>query len=221
MLTSNFLVNLSVDFDKPTGIGTYLKNIIPHLCSLNPTLLSNKIYSEFKRYSIPRGMTSENGKKGHFKRLFWTQYELPKIYKQISSQLLFSPVPEAPLCQKVSFVTTVHDLIPVRFPGRFSPLSFYYQYYVPQVCRQAQHILTVSQSTADDLVTTYGISSQKITPILLAYDSKYFQPMAVKSTEFYFLYIGRHDSHKNLKRFSVQDKNLKRIEGEGLIGIRR
>lgn len=147
MIQKKLSVNLAVLFDKPTGIGVYLRNLLDHLKILNPTLLTNKLNPEFDCYLIPPGLTPNEGTKGHFRRLIWTQFQLPKIQKKLHSQLLFTPIPEAPLYQKQSFVTTVHDFIPLRFPRRFSPLSIYYRYYVPQVCRQAKHILTVSEST--------------------------------------------------------------------------
>lgn len=93
----------------------------------------------------------------------------------------------------------VHDLIPLRFPRRFSPLTLYARYYVPQVLRQAQHIVCNSVSTADDITRFYQVPAHKITPILLAHDAKNFRFLDLP-TQNYFLYLGRIDPYKNVQR---------------------
>jgi glycosyltransferase involved in cell wall biosynthesis len=193
------IINLSIIFSKPTGISNYAKNIFPYLTSLNPTLLTSEKYPNYNCYSVPNNLTPADGTKGHLNRLIWTQFQLPKIYQKLKSQLLFSPIPEAPLYTNCRFIVMSHDMIPLRFPKRFSPLTPYHLYYVPQVLNQAQHIICNSHATAKDLVDFFHIPSNKITPIPLAYDSSHFQFLNLP-TRNYFLYIGRQDPYKNLQR---------------------
>ncbi|MDM9382163.1 glycosyltransferase family 1 protein [Chlorogloeopsis sp. ULAP01] len=227
---SELLINLSIIFSQPTGISNYAKNLFPYFKSLHPTLLSAQDYPGFNCYSIPDNLTPAQGTKGHFDRILWTQFQLPKIYQKLKSKLIFSPVPEAPLSSNCRFVVMVHDLIALRFPKRFSPLTNYQRYYIPEVLRQAQHIICNSQATAKDITDFYKIPAQKITPILLAYDASHFRPfgeegqgegfflqihsptptlplshsptipLSTSSQRPYFLYIGRHDPYKNLHR---------------------
>ncbi len=173
---SDLLINLSIVFSQPTGISNYAKNLFPYLKSFNPTLLTALNYPEFECYSIPGNLTPANGTKGHLNRLIWTQFKLPKIYKKLKSQLIFSPIPEAPLYSNSRFVVMVHDLIPLRFPKRLSPLTPYFRYYIPQVLQQAQHIICNSQATAKDIADFYQIPEKKITPIPLAHDVNHFRP---------------------------------------------
>ena len=114
--------------------------------------------------------------------------------------MIYSPIPEAPLYSKPRSVVMCHDLIPLRFPRPTSPLTNYFRYVVPQVLKQAEHIICNSQATADDLIDYYGIRASKITPILLGYDRANFYPKeAANSIEApYFLYLGRPDPYKNL-----------------------
>ena len=199
-MSNSLLINLAVLFDKPTGIATYAQNVISSLASLNPTLLSARTFDRFEQYAIAANMTPKEGSKGHFKRLLWTQFELPKIYQQLKADLIYSPIPEAPLYSKSRYVVMVHDLIPLRFPRRTSPLTNYFRYIVPLVLQQAEHIICNSQATAKDISDFYGISANKITPILLGYDKNNFYPR--KTTAYfdrsYFLYLGRQDHYKNL-----------------------
>ncbi|NEU74127.1 glycosyltransferase family 4 protein [Hassallia byssoidea VB512170] len=174
---SNILVNLSIVFSKPTGISNYATNLFPYLKAINPTLLTAQNYPEFNCYPVPDNLTPAQGTKGHLNRLIWTQFELPQISKKLKSQLLFSPLPEAPLFSNSRFVVMVHDFIPLRFPKRFSPLLPYHRYYIPQVVAQAQHVICNSQATANDIIKFCQIPASKITPIPLAHDGNHYYPL--------------------------------------------
>ncbi|MEH1965517.1 glycosyltransferase family 4 protein [Nostoc sp.] len=196
---NKIIVNLSVINTKPTGITTYANNIFPYFKFLNATLLTSRIIPDYTCYLVPAHLTADQGRKGHFNRLIWTQFQLPKIYKNLKSSLLFSPLPEAPLYTKCRFVVMYHDLIPLRFPKSFSPLTPYHRYYVPQVLKQAKHIICNSYATAKDITDFYQISIHKITSIPLAYDSTHFRFLNLPKSN-YFLYIGRQDLYKNIQR---------------------
>ncbi len=202
---NSLLINLAVLFDKPTGIATYAQNVTQSLTGLDPTLLSAQKLGNLRHYSIPDDMTPAQGSKGHFKRLFWTQFKLSKIYRQLQADLIYSPIPEAPLYSKCRYIVMCHDLIPLRFPRSTSPLTNYFRYVVPKILQQAEHIICNSQATARDIIDFYGIAEAKITPILLGYDKTNFYPRSSDSPlsspklkQPYFLYLGRQDPYKNL-----------------------
>jgi glycosyltransferase involved in cell wall biosynthesis len=121
------------------------------------------------------------------------------MYRCLQANLLFSPIPEAPLFSQCRFVVTAHDFIPLRFPKRRSPLTPYFRYYVPEVIRQAQHVICNSEATARDVVQFAGVSAKHLTAIPLAYDANLFYSQDVP-TDNYFLYVGRSDPHKNVHR---------------------
>jgi len=196
---SNLLINLSFLISKPTGLAIYAKNLFPHLKSLNPTLLTAAEIPNYTCYKIPSNLTPEQGTKGHINRLVWTQTQLPKIYKELKSNLIFSPIPEAPVFAGCRYIITVHDLIALRFPRRFDPLTPYHRYYIPQVLRQAQHVICDSEATAKDIADFCKIPTSLITPISPGYDSSFFRFLDLPTSN-YFLYIGRHNPHKNLQR---------------------
>lgn len=194
------LINLAVVFDKPTGIATYALNMVDSLRSFDPILLTAQKFTNFTCYPIPDNLSPDFGSKGHLRRLIWTQFRLPEIYHQLKSNLIYSPLPEVPLYSNCRSVVMCHDLIPLRFPRQFSPLTNYFRYVVPLVLSQAEHIICNSEATAQDIVDFYGIASSKITPILLGYDRTNFYPRnnAPDPKRPYFLYVGRHDPYKNL-----------------------
>ncbi|MGG6270193.1 glycosyltransferase family 4 protein [Leptolyngbya sp. AN03gr2] len=193
------LVNLAFLASKPTGHTVYAKNLLPGLNSLNPVLLTGQDLKEYCCYKISDQLTPDQGTKGHFDRLKWTQFSLPKIYKELQSNLVFSPIPEAPIFTKCRYVVTLHDFIPLRFPRFTSPLTQYYKHYIPHVLNQAEHILSDSESTANDAIAFYKIPSNKITVVPLAYDDQHFKFLDLPTSN-YFLYVGRHDAYKNIGR---------------------
>jgi glycosyltransferase involved in cell wall biosynthesis len=199
ILIMSLLVNLSFLLTKPTGITTYTLNLLPYLQQLEPTLLTSQSFPTYNCFPIPPNQTPEQGIKGHLNRLKWTQFQLPKIYQNLKSNLLFSPITEAPLYTHCRFIVMSHDMIPLRFPKPFSPLTPYHRYYTPQVLNQSQHIICNSQATAKDITDFYNIPSYKITSIPLACDSSHFQFLNLP-TRNYFLYIGRQNPYKNLQR---------------------
>lgn len=203
---SPVLINLSFLTTKPTGITTYATNLFPHLQPLNPILLTPQVIANYTCYPVPPNLNPDFGAKGHLRRLLWTQFVVPRIYEQMrplkgvspKSCLLFSPVPEAPLWANCRYIVTVHDLTGLRFP-KPSPLTTYQRHYIPQVLAQAQHILCNSTATAQDISHFFRISPSKITPILLAHAADHFRFLNLPRRN-YFLYIGRHDPYKNLRR---------------------
>lgn len=189
----------------------YAKNLLTVLESLNPILLTGQLFSNFRCYQISDQLTPDQGTKGHFSRLVWNQFSLPKLYKKLQGDLLFSPIPEAPLSSNCRSVVTLHDLIPLRFPRRTSPLTPYFRYYIPQVLKQAEHILCDSEATAKDAFDFYKIPYKKMTVVPISYDEDHFRFLDLP-TKNYFLYIGRHDPYKNLERLiaafaSLPDRN--------------
>jgi glycosyltransferase involved in cell wall biosynthesis len=198
-MSDSLLINLSFLIPEPTGISVYANNIYPYLKPLNPTLLVAGKIPDFNCYSIPNNMTPAQGTKGHLRRLLWTQFKLPQIYRKLRGKLLFSPLTEAPLFAGCRSLVMAHDLIPLRFPRPGSRLTAYCRYYFPPVLRQAEHIICNSQATASDLVDFFNISASKITPIPLGYDKQKFRFLDLP-TENYFLYLGRHDIYKNVNR---------------------
>ncbi len=198
------LVNLSVLLNKPTGISIYAKNVVPYFDGLDLCLLESGTQLKVgdKNIDIPEGMGPDFGIKGHLRRLLWTQFELPKIYRSLDAKLIFSPLPEAPLYTSCRTVVMVHDLIPLRYPDRRSPLQYYQKLVLPRVLHQAEHLVCNSQATADDVINYFGISPQKITPIPLAYDAKHFRVIddLPEPQKPYFLYLGRHNPYKNVLR---------------------
>lgn len=210
------LINLAYLLNRPTGTTSYALNLLPYLAELSPSFLATPASGLPHYIPVPDNMTAAEGTAGHLRRLWWTQFQVPKTVRRIershASPLLFSPIPEIPLSlrtpkpNRCRSVVTFHDLIPLRFPNDFGAIKYYYRYYVPQVLTQAEQVICNSEATARDVVDFYGIPARKLSPIPLAYDADNFRPVKARPVlpdgfevgRPYFLMLGRQAPYKNV-----------------------
>ena len=148
--------------------------------------------------AIPHTLSSDFGRKGHLRRLLWTQHQLPGLLQQTGASFLLSPLPEAPILRGVRSIVLAHDLIPLRFP-RLEPLLAYHLAYVPFVLHQAERVLCNSEATARDIHHWLRVPRRKLITIPLGFDHTQLRPLDLPRQPF-FLVLGRHDYHKNLPR---------------------
>jgi glycosyltransferase involved in cell wall biosynthesis len=112
------------------------------------------------------------------------------------------------------FILTVHDLTPIKFP-RFSSLRHRYIFKkIIASARQADLVLTVSQNTADDLLTYLSLDPDRVRVVYNALDDRLNSDSAVKPAidlpSEYLLYTGGCDSIKNVETV-VRAANLVNI----------
>jgi glycosyltransferase involved in cell wall biosynthesis len=79
------LVNLAYLLDRPTGTTAYALNLLPYLQPLAPTYLATAAsgLNREQYVTVPNDMTQ--GSLGHLRRLWWTQFQLPKLIQQQSN----------------------------------------------------------------------------------------------------------------------------------------
>ena len=81
--------------------------------------------------------------------------------------------------QSVMSVVTVHDLIFRRLPWCYPFVDrMIYDYKCRHACRNANHIIAVSECTKRDIIKEYGVSSNKITVIYQGCDPLFAQAAA-------------------------------------------
>ncbi|MEO1069711.1 MAG: glycosyltransferase, partial [Cyanobacteria bacterium J06638_6] len=187
MTEASLLINLSFVPTKPTGLGVYALNLVQHLSGFDSCVLSPSPVTDQVCLPSPQGTTTEAGKLGHGKRLWWTQFQVPQLYRQLKAKLFFSPIPEIPLWSSCRTVVTVHDLIPLHFPQPGSPLTLYFRHYLPQVICQAGHVICTSESTLRDIHHFFGSPPGQTTVVPLAYDRRHYRFLDLPRQP-YFLY---------------------------------
>lgn len=192
------LFNGSYIGKRNTGIGVVSKNLISALPCELVTALDPVNSGRDGSIEIPSDLSPENGLRGHSKRLYWLEKNIPKLIKDSGAKFLLSPLPEAPLFSPVRSIVLAHDLLPLRYPDS-KALFAYYSLYVPQVFNKAELILCNSEATSHEISQKLNVPKSKLVTINLGFDREHLYPKNLNREEF-FLVLGRHNPHKNLAR---------------------
>ena len=140
----------------------------------------------------------------------WFDYSVTRALKKHQADLFFSPDGFLSLRTSIPQVGVIHDLNFEHYPKDIpkGPRK-YLQSNFPKFAQKAQHIITVSQYSKEDLVATYGIDPDKIT---VAHNggSDQFHPIAEHQQQKirsqytndkpYFIFVGALHPRKNLDR---------------------
>ena len=148
-------------------------------------------------------------------KLFNEQYGDLIRAKRLGADLVHFPYFAGPAVRWKRFVSTIHDLVPLRWP-EYSPTALAKLYFLLTSfgARNAERIITDSQSSADEITKMLGIPEQKVRVVSLAADPLFFEPISddeksitlsrfdLKGGDFFF-YGGGFDRRKNLGRLVV------------------
>ncbi len=115
-----------------------------------------------------------------------------------------------PLGIKTLVLATIHDLNFEHFPQDLPKwVAWYYKRYFPRFAKAADQIVTVSETTKQDIISSYQIPAEKICVIYNGVNTKY-QPLSVQEKENvrrqlgfkepYFLFVGSLHPRKNIHR---------------------
>ena len=140
----------------------------------------------------------------------WFELSLKKALKKHKVDVLFSPDGYLSLGSNVKQVSVIHDINFEHNPKDVGWLvRKYLCYFFPKFAEKADHIITVSDYSKQDIANTYHIDSKKITRIWNG-ASDVFQPITDKEKQVvkdkytngkpYFLFVGALSPRKNVKR---------------------
>ena len=141
---------------------------------------------------------------------YWFDHALPKVFKKYKPDIFISTDGFLSLNTQVPTLLVIHDLgfehYPEHTPGI---VSKYYRKFTPMYAHKADHIVTVSEFSKNDIVKQYQVDPQKIT---VAYNGAHEQygPLDEASQQLirqqytdgrpYFLYVGSVHPRKNVQR---------------------
>jgi len=169
---------------------------------------------------------------------FW-YFNFPKIDKLIGgADIVFLPnIIFGSVSGKAKLVATIHDLSFERFPETFSLKRRLWHGFInpKKICRRAQKIIVVSESTKNDLLSLYEINPKKI-EVIHSGISNNFLPISRNDRQLievkerynlpykFILFLGTIEPRKNitalirafdsLKNYATQknDENLSRFK---------
>ncbi len=203
-----------------TGSGQYTRQLVYHfnrlISDLDVTLVFPAVNDQDQPEEVPPSVNVKRVamRPGHLGKVLFEQRGFPKACKEVGADLAHIPYWGSPLRSPVPTVVTVHDLITLIMPEYHqSAAARLYTALVSASARGANHILTDSNASKEDIIKHLEIPAEKITTVYLA-PSPDFSPegnflldMAVKQKydlpDFYSLYLGGYNHHKNVHTMLV------------------
>lgn len=148
----------------------------------------------------------------------WFNFSVTRALKKYKADVFFSPDGFLSLKTKVAQVGVIHDLNFEHHPEDLPTSALnYLKKYFPQFGKKAEHIITVSEFSKQDLCKTYGISPDKIT-VSWNGASEVFKPISEEEKtavrdqfsngKNYLLFVGALHPRKNVKRLIEAYSNL-------------
>ena len=220
-----------------TGIGRVLINVLIELAQqhIEDEYIIFRNY-DFKEYDCLKAYTNIKlidvpyTKESGLKNILWHQWVFQKLLKQYKCDIAYIPNFTLLLWKVVPTIVTIHDIIEFNIHEKFSKARMLYRKLLadPLMANRSDHILTVSQSSFNDIVKYLRVNPKKITLTPNASDKKIFkkyprndvkETIATHHLEYkeYLLFVGTIDyPGKNIKTVIEAFFNL-RAKGE-LIG---
>ena len=142
------------------------------------------------------------------KRILWEQLMQPRLLKQSKVDLHHALAFVAPVFSPCPFVTTIYDLSFKRYPEAFKPFNrFYLSAFTAYSAKRAQAIMTISESTRQDVIDFFNIAPEKVHTIYCGVDEAFqmlpeAQVAAFKTQrdlpETFLLFLGTIEPRKNV-----------------------
>ena len=220
----NELAKLGLPFDLYTFNPGHFQNVKPehiikpfsfcHISNTNGLSNIETVTQTLSQEKLSKFRSFLGRSIGDMIKLLWTQFIFPFLLVFRKYDILFSPSQLDALFftpENLKQVITVLDLIPFILTDQKHKHELYLKYLFPIILRKADHIITISGNTKQDVIKFFGIASQKITPVLLAkpgegVSSELSNQMEVEEfkrkfglTQYILCVSGNHP-HKNLKR---------------------
>jgi len=140
----------------------------------------------------------------------WFEWSIKRALKKHKADLFFSPDGYLSLGSDVKQIGVIHDINFEHHPEDLPKSALnYLKKYFPKFAKKADHIITVSDYSKQDICQTYQIKSDKITSIWNG-ASDAFQPISSSEKETikeqytggseYFLFVGALHPRKNVIR---------------------
>lgn len=183
--------------EKPTGLGIYtrevLKEIVPFLNQESfRVLLSESQQENNLNINCPVFVRDRTTRNPFLRSLYLNSFK---------SSFFYSLTHHGQVNCKGAQIITIHDLIPLYFPQQYRMQYYYYKYYLPKVVKNSDLIITISESTKQDIMKFYSIDEKRIKVIYNGYNHFTKLENSVDGPKFekpYVLMVGATFPHKNI-----------------------
>ena len=202
-----------------TGLGNYSRSLINILSKQFPDnryyLYTPKQADNPRLGSIRRASNVQiKTPNGFFSRSFhplWRSYLLSNDLSRDKIDLyhgLSHEIPHYIKKRKIKSVVTIHDLIFIRFPALYGRTERYiYTSKFKRSCQESDRIIAISDQTKKDIISFFGIPSEKVTVIYQSCDPMFYEERSKETNKTvtrkyglpgdYLLYVGALTPRKN------------------------
>ncbi|MBN1966659.1 MAG: glycosyltransferase family 4 protein [Anaerolineae bacterium] len=148
------------------GIGNYMLNLIRALPEADPalsyTVLAGSQAPRLEDARLRERHTPWSTEKP-LRRILWEQIAQPLALREVQPDLVHALAFVTPVASRVPSVVTVYDLSFIHYPDVLpAARRLYLRLLARRSCRHARRVIAISQSTARDLETTFGLPPDKI-----------------------------------------------------------
>ena len=143
---------------------------------------------------------------------WWFNFSVTRFLRKNQIDLFVSPDGYLSLKTDVNQIAVIHDLNFEHYPEDLKPHhAKYLRSYFPKFAEKACEIITVSEFSKRDILSTYGISEEKIHVAYNGVNDAYcVDNLTNASIQFpYFLFVGAIHPRKNLKRLLLAFDSFK------------
>lgn len=221
-------------WDMPNaGSGQYIVRLLKALRRAAPDLELSLVVPPHNPnpQDVPEGVTvvptGNGGRASKFGKVWFEQRTFPQVAAKIGADIAHVPYWGPPLASKVPLVASVLDVIPLIYPEY--ALGFFNRLYLSLVstgARGANHIVTISETSAIDIEEWLHIPSEKITTTYLAPDMEYHPQIGKEHDEAirekynlpdrFVLYLGSFDRRKQVNELLLAYTYVGQAEGDNI-----
>ncbi len=163
-------IDLSIARVNQAGTGIYAQSLADSLIKLEcgPQI---HVFAVNQRHDMAAGKTIRSRLDTLYRDLIWMHMLLPYQVKRANIDILHMPANVVPFISKVPTAVTILDTTIMHTPQHFPRWHrSYARRFVPLAARQARIILTISEHSKRDIVTTLNVPEQKVvvTPLAAA-----------------------------------------------------
>ena len=190
-----------------TGIGQYSHNLLKALAELDPVneyyLFTNELVDfplpeNFKQIRVPEKPYAS----ASLRKANWEQVLIPQEIKKWKIDLMHYLYPSNPAyVLGIPTIVTVHDMIPWKLPEYNARLrSKLYHMNAKRAMKKADHIITVSEFSKQELADLTKIQDKNISVIPLAPPIADVEgiPIDMDLRRKFLIYVGGYDPRKNV-----------------------
>lgn len=190
------------------GSGLYVRMLQTHLPQWAPDNSYFFFHIEQQRDMQDR-KTIRNRFDTLYRDLIWANKVVPEIVITSAADVLHMPVNTIPFKKPCPTVVTIHDTTVLKTPHFFPIWQRYFSRILyPYSARNADCVITVSESSRMDIMETFGISGDKVKVTYLAADEAFgIVPYDAKKQigdkfgiQNFILTVGTIEPRKNLRR---------------------